>query len=90
MADELTADERAELDELRAAKAAKDNEPETADEPESELPDTHWIHLANGDVFTAKGVTSSVDGIPVIGVYEIPAHLQEGREVPPAEQPHQF
>lgn len=85
MAD-LTDEERAELEQLRAEKnAAAEAQPV---EVESTLPDTHWIHLANGDVFTAKGIASSVDGIPVIGTYEIPAHLQDGAK--PAEAEHKF
>lgn len=82
---DLTAEERAELDQLRAEKEKS----QPADNgPEKELPDTHWIHLANGDVFTAKGTATHVNGIPVIGTYEIPAELQEGSET--AEPAHRF
>lgn len=86
----LSEDERAELEQLRAERENRQNEPQAApaNVPEKELPDTHWIHLANGDVFTAKGIASHVDGIPVIGTYEIPPHLQEGNT--PAEPAHRF
>lgn len=89
MSDELTAEERAELEQLRAEKENAQNEPQAATQnDEKELPDTHWIHLANGDVFTAKGVATHVNGVPVIGTYEIPAELQEGNES--AEPAHRF
>jgi hypothetical protein len=85
---DLTADERAELDELRAEREKANAVPE--DEPESTLPDTHWIHLANGDVFTGKGSATHVGGVPVIGVYAIPDELQEGAEERAAETAHKF
>lgn len=87
MAEDLTADERAELDELRAT---RDNQVAPEDAPESTLPDTHWVHLANGDVFTAKGNATHVGGVPVIGVYAIPEELQEGAEERNKVQAHQF
>jgi hypothetical protein len=70
MTEMLNPDERAELDALRAEKNAG---PVTAAAPEqTPLPDTHWLHLGNGDVVTSKGVASHVDGIPVIHAVEIP------------------
>jgi hypothetical protein len=42
------------------------------DEP---LPDTHWLHLADGDVIKSKGVMTHYKGIPVIGAYAIPEEI---------------
>lgn len=69
---DLTAAERAELEELRAAKVQRDNQPPAENKPEENLPDTHWLHLANGDVITARGTATHVGGVPVIGSYDIP------------------
>jgi hypothetical protein len=68
--DTLTVDEREELDRLRDE---KNNPPE---KEVKELPNTHWLHLANGDVVESKGVSGSIDvdgkNVPVIAHYEIP------------------
>jgi hypothetical protein len=64
--DTLTIDEREELDKLRDE---KNNPPE---QKKAELPNTHWLHLANGEVVESKGVSGSINGIPVIAHYEIP------------------
>lgn len=79
MAD-LTDDERAELENLRAEKASK-----PADVPAEDtvtLPPTHWLHLADGNVIETNGVKSHHEGIPVIGAYEKPQELVS----PPAER----
>lgn len=73
MADELTADERAELESLRAAKNHATIE--TPANPEVSLPPTHWLWLANGNVIESNGVMSHYQGIPVVASYEKPAEL---------------
>lgn len=79
----LTDTERAELEELRQNKAA---EPSKSDNAEtSELPNTHWLWLANGEVVEAKGVSGSVEGIPVVAHYAIPDEI-----VNPVTETHRF
>jgi hypothetical protein len=79
----LSDTEREELVQLRAnaAKAAETekNPPSVEDTP---LPDTHWLHLADGTVILSKGVMSAYEGIPVIGAYAIPAELADEPSVP--------
>jgi hypothetical protein len=50
------------------------NEPVKTESAASEgtLPDTHWLHLADGRVVTTKGVMSHYDGLQVIGAYPMP------------------
>lgn len=50
-----------------------------------ELPNTHWLHLADGTTVESKGVSGSVNGIPVIAHYEKPPEL-----IAPAVEPHRF
>jgi hypothetical protein len=61
-----------------------------AEEKVSNQPDTHWLHLADGEVIKSKGVASHVGGVPVIGAYEIPVELQEGYAESQKEAEHQF
>jgi hypothetical protein len=79
----LTDTEREELAQLRAnaakAEEEKKNPPSVEDTP---LPDTHWLHLADGQVILSKGVMSAYEGIPVIGAYAIPAELADEPSVP--------
>lgn len=72
MADELTTDERAELMALRAQNMGLKDNSATPVENGTTLPETHWLHLANGDVVKSNGVKSMHNGIQVIGAYEIP------------------
>jgi hypothetical protein len=77
---DLSPDERAELEALRAEKNAG---PVTAAAPEeTPLPDTHWLHLGNGDVITSKGVATHVGDIPVLHAVEIPVNN--------VTEPHRF
>ena len=69
----LTDDERAELNALRSERDNVNNAPATPDQ--EPLPDTHWLHLGDGQVIRSKGVTTHVDGIPVIHAVEIPSDL---------------
>lgn len=69
MTDELTADERAELDSLRAEKATpKQTLKEQAAEEEAAeaAKPTHWLHLANGDVVESRGTSTLHYGVPVL------------------------
>jgi cytochrome c-type biogenesis protein CcmE len=90
MADELTEDERRELEELRAARNERDNEEKAAEEKQSSLPNTHWLNLANGETVEAKGVMSHVDDIPVLHATEIPAKHRSDYQENQAESAHQF
>lgn len=73
MADDLTPDERAELESLRAAK--NHEVIETPVNPDVSLPPTHWLWLANGTVLESNGVKSHHEGIPVVAAYEKPSEL---------------
>jgi hypothetical protein len=88
MAKELTEDERAELDELRANRDKDNAATKAEEEKQSKQPNTHWLHLANGDVVESKGVASHIDGIQVIGSYEIPAEKRS--DYKPEDHEHQF
>lgn len=86
--DTLTADEREELDELRKNRDKENASAKAAEEKQSKLPNTHWIHLADGSTIESKGVASHVDGIPVIATYEIPAEKRS--DYKPEDHEHQF
>jgi len=86
--DSLSADDRAELTELRKNRDAVNADQKAAEEKQSKLPNTHWLHLANGDVAESKGVASHIDGITVIGAYEIPAEKRS--DYKPEDNEHQF
>lgn len=73
MADELTDEERAELNKLRAEKANSEKPKEAVSEVT--LPPTHWLWLANGEVLESNGVMSHHNGIPVVAAYQKPAEL---------------
>lgn len=104
MVDELTPEEREELEALRAEKklqidehgdvAARDRESNSRDRSsqmfrdrssqmanqptpddnseEDELPDTHWLTLADGRTIESKGTMTHYEGIPVLYSTPIP------------------
>jgi hypothetical protein len=67
---ELTPDERAELDALRAAKNAP-----VVTESAVTLPPTHWLWRADGEVIESNGVMTHHEGIQIVAAYEKPAEL---------------
>lgn len=86
MSEELTEDEREELNELRAAKMDRDKEEsfanirvdqsgehsEVSARDEDELPMTHWLTLADGRTVESKGTMTHYDGVPVLYSTPIP------------------
>lgn len=71
MTDDLTSDERAELEALRANKAKTESPVESV----VTLPPTHWLWRADGKVIESNGVMTHHEGIPVVACYEKPAEL---------------
>jgi hypothetical protein len=84
MAEELTADERAELDELRAQKQAEKDVPKQtlkeqreAEEAEEAKKPTHWLTLGNGETVESRGTMTHFHGMPVIASTVIPEDLSD-------------
>lgn len=67
----LTDSERAELDQLRADKAAADAAPAAPAIPPPPPVQKYWLHLANGDVIETDGQMTMYQGIQVIGAYPV-------------------